>query len=920
VSAYAPHAVRPDLEKEEFYYDMTRLLSGVRGDEKVFIGGDLNGHVGQESDGFEGVHGGNGYGMKNTEGEMVLEFAMFMELVVCNTFFKKDEAKKITYTSGKDQNMSKSEIDYILVRKEDLSMIQDVTVINGEECVKQHKLLLCKIVLREDLPKQRKAQATDRCKIWNLKKKEISCKFREEFKRVAAQRKVGDVDSTWKELREGLVTTADRICGRAKQKHKRAMSTWWNDEVSAAINKKRSLFWTAHKSGKPEDEEAYRKAKKEAKKAVALAKSEDARRFAEMIEKEDKRQNVFRAAKQLIRQNKDVTESSCIKDGNGRIITDGPGIMRAWKEYFDKLLNEEFAWDKNSLTRADAICGPSECITPEEVKVAMKKMKPGKAAGPSGVVAEMLIAGGEDSVSWLTILFNRIICEGKIPDDWKKSWMVTVYKGKGDSLECGSYRGIKLLDHAMKICERVIEGRVRSRVCLDGMQFGFSKGKGTTDAIFIVRQLQERYLCKKKELWMAFVDLEKAFDRVPREILWWSLRKLKVDEWLVKVIQSMYDDVKTAVKVRDNISEDFDVKVGVHQGSVLSPLLFIIVLDALSMQSRCGLPWELLYADDLVLIAESEGELLVRLASWKEGLELKGLKVNVAKTKVLKCSVASEVTEESGKFPCGVCGKGVRQNSIKCIKCEKWVHNRCRKDNGKIKPVEYNCPKCSGLVQVQPSANDKSSLRLDTGVEVECVDRFCYLGDMISANGGAGSAAAMRVRSAWCKFNELLQILTAKGVSLHIKGKIYKACVQRVMVYGSETWPVKVEDIQRLERTERMMMRWMCGVRLKDRDAHEKLRKQLGVDSVSDGVRVGRLRWFGHVMRKSDDEWVKKCQYIEIASKACRGRSRKVWRECVNKDMKELGLREEDVRNKDRWRRMIFGDPSETRMRGVNRR
>ena len=82
----------------------------------------------------------------------------------------------------------------------------------------------------------------------------------------------------------------------------------------------------------------------------------------------------------------------------------------------------------------------------------------------------------------------------------------------------------------MKIFERVIEEKVRSRVCLDDMQFGFSKGKGTTDAIFIVRQLQERYLCKKKELWMAFVDLEKAFDRVPREILWWSLRKLKVDE------------------------------------------------------------------------------------------------------------------------------------------------------------------------------------------------------------------------------------------------------------------------------------------------------------------------------------------------------------------------------------------------------
>ena len=95
--------------------------------------------------------------------------------------------------------------------------------------------------------------------------------------------------------------------------------------------------------------------------------------------------------------------------------------------------------------------------------------------------------------------------------------MVNVYKGKGDTLACGSFRGIKLLEHTMKVLERVIEGRLRKIVKIDSMQFGFMSGRGTTDAIFIVRQLQEKYLAKSKDLWMAFVDLEKAFDRVPRE-------------------------------------------------------------------------------------------------------------------------------------------------------------------------------------------------------------------------------------------------------------------------------------------------------------------------------------------------------------------------------------------------------------------
>ena len=111
-------------------------------------------------------------------------------------------------------------------------------------------------------------------------------------------------------------------------------------------------------------------------------------------------------------------------------------------------------------------------------------------------------------------------------------------------------------------------------------------------------------MAAKKNLWMAFVDLEKAFDRVPKDVLWWSLRELGVEESIVCVIKSMYDDSTAAVKLKNGVSERFEVKVGVHQGSVLSPLLFIIVLEALTRKCRKGLPYELLFADDLILMAE----------------------------------------------------------------------------------------------------------------------------------------------------------------------------------------------------------------------------------------------------------------------------------------------------------------------------
>jgi hypothetical protein len=265
----------------------------------------------------------------------------------------------------------------------------------------------------------------------------------------------------------------------------------------------------------------------------------------------------------------------------------------------------------------------------------------------------------------MTDLCNEVVREGKILKDWSRSWMVSIYKGKGDALECGSYRGVKLLEHGLKVFERVVEARLRrnimeGRISIDDMHFGFMPGRGTTDAVFVVRQVQEKYLQKRRELWMAFVDLEKAFDRVPREVLWWALRRLGVDGGMIRLIKAMYAGSTTAVKVQGEGTESFEVRVGVHQGSVLSPLLFVMVMEALSRDCREGLPFELLYADDLVLMAESREGLAGKLGAWKKSLEAKGLRVNISKTKIMKCQAGIEHhMADSAKDPCGVCGRRV---------------------------------------------------------------------------------------------------------------------------------------------------------------------------------------------------------------------------------------------------------------------
>ena len=128
----------------------------------------------------------------------------------------------------------------------------------------------------------------------------------------------------------------------------------------------------------------------------------------------------------------------------------------------------------------------------------------------------------------------------------------------------------------LKVIERIIEKIIRENVDIDGMQFGFMPGRGTTDAIFILRQLQEKYLGKNRKLYLAFVDLEKAFDRVPRNVLWWAMRVVGIPEWIVNLVQAMYSGARSSVRMNCSYNDEFDVKVGVHQGSGLSPLLFII--------------------------------------------------------------------------------------------------------------------------------------------------------------------------------------------------------------------------------------------------------------------------------------------------------------------------------------------------------
>ena len=165
---------------------------------------------------------------------------------------------------------------------------------------------------------------------------------------------------------------------------------------------------------------------------------------------------------------------------------------------------------------------------------------------------------------------------------------------------------------------------------------------------------------------MVLVYLEKAFDRAPRKVFWWTLRKLGVEEWIVRLVKGMYyANARGQVRVGELFSQEFEVKDRVHHGSVLSPLLFIIVLEALSSEFWAGVLWE-----DLVIIAGSLEQCVRRLLIWKEAMEKRGLRVNAGKTKVMICGTGLYHLQSSGEYLCAICRAEVGHNSIYCNGCK----------------------------------------------------------------------------------------------------------------------------------------------------------------------------------------------------------------------------------------------------------
>ncbi|KAK3510144.1 hypothetical protein QTP70_026737 [Hemibagrus guttatus] len=483
VNGYAPQVGCELEEKERFWSELDEMMESIPTGERVVIGADFNGHVGEGNTGDEEVMGKFGVKERNLEGQMVVDFAKRMDMAVVNTYFQKREEHRVTYKSGG----RRTQVDYILCRRGNLKEISDCKVVVGESVARQHRMVVCRMTLVVCKKKRSKIEMEKKTKWWKLKKEECCEEFRQKLRQALGGQVV--LPDDWETTAEVIRETGRKVLGVSSGRRKEDKETWWwNEEVQDSIQRKRLAKKKWDMDRTEENRQEYKELQRRVKREVSKAKQKAYDELYTRLDTREGQKDLYRLARQRDRDGKDVQQVRVIKDRDGRVLTSEESVQRRWKEYFEELMNEENEREKR-VEGVNSVEQKVDKIRKDEVRKALKRMKSGKAVGPDDIPVEVWKCLGEAAVEFLTSLFNRVL-----------------------------------------------------------------------------------------------ENLEKAYDRVPREELWYCMRKSGVAEKYVRVVQDMYERSRTVVRCAVGQTEEFKVEVGLHQGSSLSPFLFAIVMDQLSQE------------------------------------------------------------------------------------------------------------------------------------------------------------------------------------------------------------------------------------------------------------------------------------------------------------------------------------------------
>ncbi|KAK3529795.1 hypothetical protein QTP86_004637 [Hemibagrus guttatus] len=337
-------------------------------------------------------------------------------------------------------------------------------------------MVVCRMTLM--ICKKKRSKIEKKTKWWKLKKEECCEEFRQKLRQALGGQVV--LPDDWETTAEVIRETGRKVLGVSSGRRKEDKETWWwNEEVQDSVQRKRLAKKKWDMDRTEGNRQEYKELQRRVKREVSKAKQKAYDELYTRLDTREGEKDLYRLARQRDRDGKDVQQVRVIKDRDGRVLTSEESVQRRWKEYFEELMNEENEREKR-VEGVNSVEQKVDKIRKGEVRKALKRMKSGKAVGPDDIPVEVWKCLGEAAVEFLASLFNRVLESERMPEEWR-SVLVPIFKNKGDVQSCSNYRGIKLMSHAMKVWERVVEARLRKVVEICEQQYGFMPRKSRTD-------------------------------------------------------------------------------------------------------------------------------------------------------------------------------------------------------------------------------------------------------------------------------------------------------------------------------------------------------------------------------------------------------------------------------------------------------
>ena len=858
IQCYAPTNTADIADKEEFYEQIQAIIDKTPKRDLKILMGDLNAKVGSDNTNKEFIMGKHGIGEQNENGEFFTDFCAFNDLVIGGTIFPHKTIHKTTWISpdGKTEN----QIDHITIGRKWRRSLHDVRVKRGADAASDHHLVVATLLIKLKAYNDQARRPLHKFNVHSLKEKEKKEEFKIELRNkfsVLSLLPEETVEEQWHSLREVWTTTCNTILGKKTRQHKEWLTTGTWTLIADRKHLKHQISQTQEQEKKKELQARYWEINRQVKRSAR----KDKRNFIEELTEEAETAAGQRNMKRVYDitrtlSGKNSNPSRPVKDKNGNTISDADGQRARWAEHFKETLNRP-----PPPTPPD-IPPPTELLdininppTKAEITKAIKSLKSGKAAGPDGIPPEALKADTQTSTDMLYPLLHKIWEQERVPEDWKKGHLVKLSK-KGDLSSCNNWRGIMLLSVPGKVLTRIILERLKTALdkTLRDEQAGFRQDRSCTDHIATLRIIIEQSLEWQTPLYTVFVDFQKAFDSVDRDVIWRLMYHYGFPPKFVTIIQQLYEHATCQVIHDGKLTEPFTVQTGVRQGCLLSPTIFLMVVDWVMRQStagqRTGIQWtftkqleDLDFADDISLLSHKQQDAQEKLCRVAEEAEKTGLQINIGKTEIM------------------------------------------RVNNKQQDPVRLHQE------------------------DIKEVDKFVYLGSIISKDGGTDEDIKCRINKARYAFNTLRPIWRSTALSLHNKIRIFNTNVKSVLLYGSETWRVTKTNTHKLQTFTNRCLRNILNIRWPEVLPNEQLWDRMRQTPIETEIKKRKWGWIGHTLRKPASNVTKQALDWNPQGKRKVGRPKQTWRRSVDTEVKATGMTWAELRrscqNRVRWKGVV---------------